>query len=140
MKPKTDRNDRARQIAIIIVSAFVISTGALLFIINFGKGDFWGSVLGSIIALIILGFAILTYKRGNRDLKQGLPLKDERSERVLEKASSRTFYVSLYVLLAIGLMSDVVQFRDISQATNVAVGCMALVFSAFWIYYERKEF
>ena len=94
-----------------------------------------------IIAIIILVFAVIVFKRGNKDLKNGYPLQDERSKKVLDKASSRAFYVSLYLLLLIGFLSDdLIPFRDVSQATSVAVGGMALLFLIFWIYYNRKEF
>ena len=73
-------------------------------------------------------------------MKQGYPLKDERSRRVMEKATSTAFYVSLYLLLAIGFLSDdIIKFRDISQATGIAVGGMALLFLIFWVYYNNKE-
>ena len=138
-KKNQTRIDKARLIAIIIISIVVILTGALFAFQSFNKGNLGGGVLGIIIALIILIFAIMVYKRGNRDLKGGYPLKDERSKRVLEKASSMAFYVSLYVLLAFGFLSeDLISFRDVSQATSIAVGCMALLFLIFWIYYNRK--
>ena len=133
------KKDKVRLAAILIVSILVIITGSLFGVKAFSKGDIVGGILGSIIALIILFFAVVVYKRGNKDLKNGFPLKDERSRKVMDMASSRAFYVSLYVLLAIGFVSDTVPFRDISQATSIAVGCMALLFAAFWAYYNGKE-
>ena len=72
-------------------------------------------------------------------MKEGYPLKDERSKKVIEKASSLAFYVTLYLLLAIGFLSeDVIKFRDVSQATSLAVGGMAILFAVFWAYYNGK--
>jgi uncharacterized membrane protein len=139
-KNKTARNNKIRLTAIIILSVFVIATGALWAITSFMRGEITGGILGIIIAITIFAFAVIVYRRGNKDLKEGYPLKDERSKRVLEKASSLAFYVSLYLLLAIGYFSDdLISFRDVSQATSVAVGGMALLFLIFWIYYNRKE-
>src|SRR4030042_5667233 len=113
---KTARRDRIRLTAIIILSLLVIATGTLLMVTSFRKGEIAGGVLGMIIAVTILVFALLVFIRGNRDLKEGYPLKDERSKRVIEKASSTAFYVSLYLLLAIGYFSDdLIPFRDVSQ-------------------------
>ena len=65
---------------------------------------------------------------------------DERSKRVMEKASSKSFYVTLYVLLAIGMLSDgVIHFRDVNQVTSTAVGLMALLWFGFWIYFNQRE-
>ncbi|OGJ22161.1 hypothetical protein A3K73_04130 [Candidatus Pacearchaeota archaeon RBG_13_36_9] len=136
---KTARRDRIRLTAIIILSLLVIATGTLLMVTSFRKGEIAGGVLGMIIAVTILVFALLVFIRGNRDLKEGYPLKDERSKRVIEKASSTAFYVSLYLLLAIGYFSDdLIPFRDVSQATGVGVGGMALLFLIFWLYYHKK--
>ena len=126
--------------AIIIVSLFVIATGTLWALNAFTKGDITGGVTGSLFTITILAFAIFVFVRGNKDLRNGYPLQDERSKRVLEKASSKAFYVSLYLLLAIGFLSgDLIKFRDVSQATSIAVGGMTLLFALFWVYYNKKE-
>ena len=126
-------------IAIILVSLFVIATGTLFSLNSFMKGNIAGGVSGVLIAIIILVFAIFVFRRGNRDMKEGDPLKDERSKKVIEKASSLAFYVTLYLLLAIGFLSDdIIKFRDVSQATSIAVAGMAILFAAFWAYYNRK--
>ncbi len=137
---KSRRRDKIRLTAIVIISVLVIATGVLFSYGSFKNGEVAGGILGIIIALIILAFAIIVYKRGKEDLKKGFPLKDERSKRVMEKAMSMAFLVSIYMLLAIGFLSDsIIKFRDVSQATGIAVGGMALLFLFFWIYYNKKE-
>jgi uncharacterized membrane protein len=139
-KNKTERRDKARLTAIVIISLLVIATGSLFSINAFMNGETAGGFLGIIIAISILAFALLVFRRGNRDIKEGYPPQDERSKRVLEKASSTSFYVTLYFLLAIGFLSeDIIKFRDVSQATSVAVGGMVILFLIFWIYYNQKE-
>ncbi len=134
------KNDILRLAAILIVSILVIVTGALFSYEAISENDIVGAALGGIIALVILVFAIIVYMRGNSDLKNGFPLQDERSKRVMEKAASKAFYVSLYLLLAVGLLSDtMIPFRDVSQATSVTVGLMALIWAALWAYYNSKE-
>jgi len=140
MKKEIVLRDRLRLIGILTVSFLVISTGILWVIVSIRKGDTAGAVFGSIIAISILAFALFVYRRGNRDMKEGYPLQDERSKRVMEKATSKAFLVSLYLLMAIGYLSDdIIKFRDVSQATSFAVGGMAILFLMFWIYYNKKE-
>jgi uncharacterized membrane protein len=137
---KKMRNDRIRLTAILILGLLVIATGTLLFVTALMKGDISRAILGAVIALSILALALFSFIKGNRDLKEGYPLKDERSRRVIEKATYMAFLVSLYLLLAIGWLSDdIIKFRDVSQATGVAVGGMALLFLIFWVYYHKKE-
>lgn len=139
-KNKTISKDKARLIAIVILSVFVMLTGTLFAVNSFIRGEVAGGIIGIVIAISILAFALFAFGKGNRDLKEGYPLKDERSKKVIEKASSTSFYVTLYVLLAMGFLSDdIIRFRDVSQATGVAVGCMTLLFLAFWVYYNKKE-
>ena len=138
-KNKIGNNDRVRLVVIAVISLFVIITGSLFAYKSFSGGDVTGGIMGILIAVVILGFAVFVYRRGNQDLKRGYPLKDERSRRVIEKATYMAFLVSLYLLLAIGFLSEnVISFRDVSQATSVAVGGMAFLFVVFWIYYNRK--
>ncbi len=135
----TKGKDKIRLTSISIISLLVIATGTLFSLMRFMKGDVAGGVGVALIALIILAFAIFVFIRGNRDMKKGFPLQDERSKRVMQKAMSMAFLVSLYLLLAIGFLSDdIIKFRDVSQATSAAVGGMAILFAVFWVYYNRK--
>ncbi|MFH1787554.1 MAG: DUF2178 domain-containing protein [archaeon] len=139
-KKNTMRTERIRLFAILLVSLFVISTGSLFATQSFRNGNVTGGIVGILISITILGFAIFVFRRGNRDLKQGYPIKDERNKKVIDKASSRAFYVSLYLLLGIGFLSeDLILFRDVSQAMGITIGGMALLFLIFWIYYNNKE-
>ena len=126
--------------ALIVISLFVIATGTAFSLMRFTKGDVAGGVGGALIAIIILVFAISVFRRGYGDVKKGFPLRDERCKKVIEKASSMAFYVTIYMLLAIGWLSeDIIHFRDVSQATGLAIGIMAILFAVFWAYYNRKE-
>jgi uncharacterized membrane protein len=133
------RKEGIRLTAIVIISLLVITTGTLFSLGSFMQGEIAGGILGGVIATTILVFAIIIFKRGNSAIRDGFPLHDERSRKVLEKASSKAFYVSLYMLLGIGFLSDTITFRDVSQATSVAVGIMAILFAVFWAYYSRRE-
>jgi uncharacterized membrane protein len=41
-----------------------------------------------------------------KDVKEGFPIQDERTKRIMDKASSRTFYFMIYFLLFLGWISD----------------------------------
>jgi uncharacterized membrane protein len=134
------RRDGARLAGIVVIALLVIVTGALFSYSSFRNGEVASGILGGIIAIVIVIFAFFVYRRGRESLDKGLPTKDERSRRVLEKASSTAFYISLYLLLAIGFLSEgTISFRDVSQATSVAVGLMAILFAICWAYYNRGE-
>ena len=130
---------KLRLALILVISLLVIITGAIFATKAFQNGDLAGGIIGICIATIILIFAVLVVIRGNKDIKEGFPVQDERSKMVLQKASSKAFYVSLYLLLLVGFLSeDIINFRDVSQATSMSVGLMAALFGIFWLYYNRK--
>ena len=132
-------NEKIRLIVLLVISIAVIATGSLFSLGSLNEGDMTGAILGGIIAVTIVLFAMKVFVRGNKDMRNGFPLHDERSQKVLERASSKAFYVSLYILLGIGFLSDVITFRDVSQATGITVGIMAIVFAIFWAYYNGRE-
>lgn len=128
---------RIRLLAILGVCIAVIITGIIFATTTYLRGDTVGAVISAIISTIIVAFAIFTYVRGNRDLKAGIPYRDERGRKVIEKASSISFILSIYLLLAIGFFEKF--FRDVSQATGLAIGVMAIIFAVSWVYYNRQE-
>jgi len=139
-KKNPERRDRLRLTGILILSFLLIATGSLWAFNSIRRGDIGGAISGSIIALIILIFAFFVFIRGSKDMKQGHPLEDERSKRVMEKALSLGFIATLYLLLGIGWLSeDIIHFRDVSQATGAAIGGMAILFAIFWLYFNKKE-
>ncbi|MFH0752238.1 MAG: DUF2178 domain-containing protein [archaeon] len=120
----------------LLITILVIITGTLYAGKAFLNGDLAGGILGTIIALSIIAFAVILYKRGKNTKS---PWHDERRQKIIEKAGYKTFLVSLYILLAIGFLSEkTIQFRDISQATGAAIGLMAITLIIFSIYYSRK--
>jgi uncharacterized membrane protein len=142
MKAKKNeaKKDKAKLLVMLVVSLIVISTGILFWFTSFRKGNVPGGILGIIIVIAVVAFAVFLLKRRLIDMKEGYPSEDERSRRVMEKATSRAFYASLYLLLLVGLLSDsIIKFRDVSQATSAIVGGMAILFVAFWAYYNKKE-
>ena len=140
MKANPERRDRLRLTGILILSFLLIATGSLWAFNSIRRGDIGGAISGSIIALIILIFAFFVFTRGSKDVKQGYPLEDERSKRVMEKAMALAFLATLYLLLGIGWLSeDIIKFRDVSQATGAAIGGMAILFAIFWLYFNKKE-
>ena len=135
-----NKNNGIRTMMIALVILSIITVGVLASIKSFRDEGVTGGIIGIIISLIILGFFIFIFRRSNKSIKRGYPLKDERSNKITQKAMSMSFLVSLYLLLAIGFLSeDLIKFRDVSQATGVTVGGMAILFLIFWVYYSKKE-
>ena len=136
-KERESRGNKLKSVFMVLLA--VIVAGSLI-IYAFSSGNLGYSAILVVLAAFLLIFFGLFALRRYRDTSKGLPFEDERSRRVMEKATSKAFYVSLYLLLAIGFLSeDIIKFRDVSQASSVSIGIMALLFLIFWLYYNKKE-
>ena len=140
MKRKKQNRKQSRdkfKVVLGIVLTVLVAITLLFFALGTtGGGEAIGMIL---IAVIILFFLIYFFVRRYNDVKAGMPYEDERSKRVMEKAGATTFFVSIYLLLAVGWLSEgAIQFRDVSQATGVSIGIMAVLFFVFWAYYSKK--
>jgi uncharacterized membrane protein len=121
----------------MMILAMIIASTFLVYAMFSGSFGF-SMVLMSLAAVLLLVFGLFALRR-YRDAGRGIPFEDERSRRVMEKAGYLAFLITLYVLLAVGLLSDdLIHFRDVSQATSAVIGIMALVFFGSWFYYNRK--
>jgi uncharacterized membrane protein len=139
-KISNKRENKGNKVKAIVIFLLALSVAVMLTIYAFTAGNIgYSMVLVLIAAILLVFFGIFAFRR-YKDASLGLPYEDERSRRVMEKAAAKGFYVTLYVLLFIGMFSDdLLKFRDVSQATSAAVGIMALLWFGFWIYYNKKE-
>ncbi|MFH0971677.1 MAG: hypothetical protein V1835_03865 [Candidatus Micrarchaeota archaeon] len=133
----------------LIVQGFlfgaVVLTGMVFAAASLKNGKVLEAGMGILIAVLLGAFAVRYLKTNYEDASKGIPREDERSERIKQKAGYYSFMITLYVLLAIGYFSEMgvenpglPAFRDISQATSVAVGLMALTFGISWWYFNSK--
>lgn len=139
------KNDKVRIAAMIIVTILLLAT-ILLYgaqIIKLGKVNL-GSSIAFVIPLILIVFMVFFIKRRYQDIKQGMPMEDERSRKVMTKSAAMAFYVSLYWLLFISFFESSfarmfgAEHLDASQTTGGGIAGMAIFFLIFWIYYDRK--
>jgi len=139
-KISKERESKGNKIKAVFIALLAVILAGSLLVYAFSSGNLGYSMVLIIFAAILVVFFEFFALRRYNDAEKGMPFEDERSRRVMEKAAAKSFYVSLYVLLAIGLFSEgAIQFRDVSQATGAVIGFMAILFFAFWAYYNRKE-
>jgi hypothetical protein len=88
--------------------------------------------------LLVAGFAVALAISKLKSAKEGLGSEDELSQLLKDKASSRSYYVSLYWWLIVMYMSDK---TSIATDTLIGVGIlgMAVLFAGFWIYFNFKD-
>ncbi len=88
-------------------------------------------------AAIVVGFALFLVIKNMGSVSRKEKVEDELSRRLLTKASSLSYYISLYLWLAIMYFSDK---TNLETHTLIGAGIlgMALIFFGSWLFVRIK--
>ena len=120
-----------KTVLVFVVTALVlITTGLWYFSTNEPLKPYDLLTFGIIIMVgsfaLFLGFKRLT------SAKRGEPAEDELSKKIMRKASSVSYYISLYLWLAIAYFSERINYE-----THTIIGAgilgMAVIFGICWL-------
>lgn len=140
------QQDRKKLVAMILLTVTML-LGVVAYVLGAGESDGLrrGSVAVILIPLLVGVGMVVFIRRRARDLRAGLPLEDERSKRVMEIVAAKTFYFSLYWLLAISWFEKAfarilfgAESLDAGQVVGGAIAGMTVVFMGLWAYYSKK--
>jgi hypothetical protein len=140
------KKDKNRLILIATVTVTLLTIIVLYSFSTLSKGGVSPrSLISILIPLLVVAFMAFFITRRFKDINQGMPLEDERSKKVMTQAAAKSFYVSLYWLLAISWFESFfaenlfgVEKLDAGQTVGGAIGGMAIFFFIFWFYYNKK--
>lgn len=126
-----------KKTAIIFIICVLMLVSAVLWLL---KGRVTGNIQEILTAtgiFILVGFAALIGTSRLRSHLRKEPSEDELSKRVMTRASSLAFYVSLYLWLFISYMSERLKMPTQSLIGSGILG-MALVFFFCWLYVKAS--
>jgi len=121
---------------IFIVAAVILVTTGFWFFTSRSAFKPADLVMYGVI-IVVVGFALfLGYKRLT-SVKKGEPVEDELSKKVLQKTAALSYYISLYLWLAVMYVSDK---RDYETHVLLAAGIlgMAVVYAICWLVYNFR--
>jgi peptidoglycan/LPS O-acetylase OafA/YrhL len=125
-----------RGIIVFIVSALVLITAGIWFFSATERFKPFELVSFGIIILVVAFAAFIGFKRLS-SAKRGEPPEDELSKKVMQKTSSLSYYISLYLWLAIMYFSDKIKYE-----THTVIGAgilgMAVVFAICWLVFNFR--
>jgi len=125
-----------RGLLMILLAALVI-IGAIIWLLH-GKSEIKiGTLVMFGTILLVAGFAVVLAISKLKSAKEGLASEDELSQLIKDKASSRSYYVSLYWWLIMMYLSDKTKLETDSLIGAGILG-MAVLFAGFWIYFNFK--
>lgn len=124
-----------KNIALIVLTLLVIISVAMWFgnSANFNLQE--TGILGGII--IVLVFALFVGYKRFLSAKRGEPSEDEYSKTVMQKTSSLSYYLSLYMWLGIMYFSET---TAMATSTLIGIGIlgMSILFAVSWAYFHFK--
>jgi peptidoglycan/LPS O-acetylase OafA/YrhL len=125
-----------KAVIILIVTVLVLITTGLWFFSN--KQDFSSiDIMPFGIIILLIGFAVFVGYRKYSNVKRGEPTEDELSKKILQRASSTAYYISLYMWLAFSYFSDKTKMAIHSFIAAGILG-MAIIFCICWIIYNLR--
>ncbi|OFY63782.1 MAG: hypothetical protein A2V64_04915 [Bacteroidetes bacterium RBG_13_43_22] len=114
-----------------IVAALVLATVGLWIFSSSGHFKLV-DIAGFGIIILVVAFAVFIGIRRLTSAKRGEPAEDELSKKVMRKTSSLSYYISLYLWLAIMYFSDKLDYETHTIIGTGILG-MAVVFTICWL-------
>jgi peptidoglycan/LPS O-acetylase OafA/YrhL len=113
-------------IPVLVVSLLVI--GATILWISGSEFSLpTAEIVQFIVIFLLVGFGIYVAINRLRSVRRGEPAEDELSKRILQKASSLSYYISLYLWVAMIYIKD-----RITVDTEVLLGSGILGMAVIW--------
>ncbi|HBC78706.1 MAG TPA: hypothetical protein DEO60_04385 [Bacteroidales bacterium] len=123
-----------RGIIVFIVAALVLLTAGLWFFSANEKFKPFELVGMGILIIVVLFALFIGYKKIS-SAKRGEPTEDELTKKVMQKTSSFSYYISLYLWLVIMYFSDRLDYE-----THTIIGAgilgMAVIFAVCWLVFN----
>jgi peptidoglycan/LPS O-acetylase OafA/YrhL len=125
-----------KALIIFIVAALIIAT-TILWFMSFSEKLRLADLVTAAVLILVVGFALFIGFKKLSSAKRGEPVEDEMSKKVMRKTASYSYYISLYLWLAIMYLSDKMDFE-----THVFIGSgilgMALIFTVCWLVFNFR--
>ena len=91
----------------------------------------------SFVLIIVVGFGILVLVKRFISIRKGEPTDDELSKLILQKSSSLSFYISLYLWVIISYFSGKINI-EVDELIGYGIIGMAIIFAGIWSFLKIK--
>ena len=121
-----------KKAVLIIVVSLLIATGVGFLIFGSNVLIETQEVISVLAIFILAGFFIYKAYEKISKARKGEAAEDELSKKVLQKSSSISYYISLYLWLLLSYFSDRIDFTTEELIGTGIIG-MALIFGIIWM-------
>ncbi len=121
-----------KSMLVFVVAGLVVLSTILWMVNSVGMPDTTDTIQFGIIGLLI-AFAVFVGFRRLKSERRGEPVEDELSKRILQKTAAWSYYISLYLWVAMIYIKDRVEM-DNEQLIGTGVLGMAVTFVVCWLF------
>jgi peptidoglycan/LPS O-acetylase OafA/YrhL len=125
-----------KAVFLFIIVAVVAGT-CFFWFISSGEGLSSTDIFHSSIIALILAFAIFVGYKRLSSAKRGEPTEDELSKKVIQKTAAWSYYISLYMWVAMIYIKDRVSM-DTEELLGTGILGMAICFGVCWLIFNFK--
>ena len=125
-----------RSLLVFIIAGLVLASTGMWFVTSNAQGKpfEWG---GFAVILLLIAFAVFIGVRRLSSERRGEPVEDELSKKVLQKTAALSYYISLYLWVAMLYIKDRVTL-DTEELLGAGILGMAVIFAVSWLFFHFK--
>jgi peptidoglycan/LPS O-acetylase OafA/YrhL len=125
-----------KTVIIFIVAALVLVTTGLWFFTSRSAFKPVDLVMYSVI-ITVVGFALFVGYKRLTSVKNGEPAEDELSKKVLKKTAAFSYYISLYLWLAVMYAANKTDYETHVYILAGILG-MAVIYAICWLIFNFR--
>jgi peptidoglycan/LPS O-acetylase OafA/YrhL len=121
---------------ILLIGVVTLSLGAWVYYSKNNSLEI-ADLMQYAIIVVLVAFALIIGIRRLKSERRGEPAEDELSKKIMQKAASTAYYISLYWWLVMSYLSENWEMETGSVIGRGILG-MALIFVLSWFFYKMK--
>jgi peptidoglycan/LPS O-acetylase OafA/YrhL len=125
-----------RSLLVFLVAGLILLTTLLWMVNSAGVADRTDTIQFGVIGLLI-SFAVFVGSKRLKSERRGEPAEDELSKRILQKTAAWSYYISLYLWVAMIYIRDRVSM-DTEQLIGTGILGMAVTFAVCWLVFNFR--
>ena len=125
-----------KAVIMFVIAAVVIFT-AVLWFMSIDTAYKPADLLKLGVVILVVGFALFAAYKRLTSAKRGEPAEDELSKKIMQKTAAFSYYISIYLWLAIMYFSDRLHLETHTLIGSGILG-MAIVFALCWLFFNFR--
>jgi peptidoglycan/LPS O-acetylase OafA/YrhL len=121
-----------KKVVIMFVVVAVVIFITVLWFMNKNTAYKPADLLELGVVILVVGFALFAAYKRLTSAKRGEPAEDELSRRVMQKTAAFSYYISIYLWLALGFFSDRLKLET-HTIIGIGIMGMAVSFAICWV-------